>query len=92
MYISYFLSVRGTHIGLKKDDEEGRNTDDGEFFYQDEKDKDEDEDEDLDQESDEEEVVIPFHKKDFWKTSWSMTSIGFIIEHCPFLKYFLLLR
>ena len=27
------------------------------------------EDWDLDQESDEEEVVIPFHKKDFWKTS-----------------------
>ena len=91
---TYTVSMNTTSLvfalWLKKDendDEESRNTDDGEFFYQDEKDKDEDEDEDLDRKSDEEEVVIPFHKKDFWKTSWSMTLIGCIIEH-PQILYF----
>ena len=69
---TYTVSMNTTSLVfalcLKKDeDDDGESVDidDLEFFYQD----DEDEDRDLDQESDEEEVVIPFHKKDFWKTS-----------------------
>ena len=60
---TYTVSMNTTSLvfalWLKKDED-----DDGESV-----DIDDLEDWDLDQESDEEEVVIPFHKKDFWKTS-----------------------